>query len=349
MLVWSRRSAACKVSRRLLMTRSRSKTVVYGVIGSTTGSGPVSLGSSPSRPAILARSAPDRPTIWPGRSRIARVPQVVSGLPGGGADSTPPLCSGLARRPLTAVAPVRIRSGVQSPKGPDQQRLVRALRHLGWSTPGRDAQRVAARRDARAGTTIAAATKCRVISVAADPASNHPNATSGTTDSAVSATVVRTKVARGRRALRARTAAMPTPMSEKTNVSCANPASGMVVPAGSVNETPAADATAARTVVVTEAATAATTPCLQTDRRPVVVAPEVASAGVAAMWVVGCGRGGHCVTPCCGGRPVRPLHVLSTNEVGAIRQTDLRHLSSTDDFALEILCQVVVSAGGCSW
>ena len=66
----------------------------YGVIGSPTGSGPVSLGSSPSTPAIwlfgtrIRCRLESRPSPWP------------------------PLCSGLARRPLKAVAPVRIRSGV---------------------------------------------------------------------------------------------------------------------------------------------------------------------------------------------------------------------------------------------
>src|SRR4051812_18928871 len=52
----------------------------YGVIGSTSDSGSFSLGSSPGTPAYFS--------------------------------DLPPLCSGLARRPLKAVAPVRIRSGV---------------------------------------------------------------------------------------------------------------------------------------------------------------------------------------------------------------------------------------------
>ncbi|HEY6798652.1 MAG TPA: hypothetical protein VI248_28575 [Kineosporiaceae bacterium] len=64
-----------------------------------------------------------------------------------------------------------------------------------------------------------------------------------TNDSAVSAPAVRTNVGRGRRALRAITAAMPTPTptSEKTSVSCANPAIGMLAPVLSANETPTAD------------------------------------------------------------------------------------------------------------
>ena len=123
-----------------------------------------------------------------------------------------------------------------------------------------------ASRPARVGTTIAAATVCSVIRVAAEPASN-PNVRSGTKDSAIRATAVRTNVARGRRALRAITAAMPTPTSEKTSVSCANAAIGMLAPVLSANETPAAEATVARTVVATEATTAAATPCFQTGCR----------------------------------------------------------------------------------
>jgi hypothetical protein len=65
----------------------------YGVIGSPTGSGPVSLGSSPSTPAIWS--------VLPSRLEFRSL-------------HGPPLCSGLARRPLKAVAPVRIRSGVRS-------------------------------------------------------------------------------------------------------------------------------------------------------------------------------------------------------------------------------------------
>ena len=62
----------------------------YGVIGSTADSGSVSLGSSPSTPAIWRNPSP-RLGFWP---------------------VTPPLCSGLARRPLKAVARVRLPSGV---------------------------------------------------------------------------------------------------------------------------------------------------------------------------------------------------------------------------------------------
>jgi hypothetical protein len=63
------------------------------------------------------------------------------------------------------------------------------------------------------------------------------------------------------------TAAMPTPTREKTRVSCANAAVGMLTPVLSANETPAPDATVPRTVVATEATTAAATPCFQTDCR----------------------------------------------------------------------------------
>src|SRR6058998_746186 len=90
---------------------------------------------------------------------------------------------------------------------------------------------------------------------------------------------------RGRRTLRAMTAAMPTPTSEKTSVSCANAAIGMLAPVLSANETPAADTTAARTVVATDATTAAATPCFQTGCRSAVgfVALGVVPLGT---WIV---------------------------------------------------------------
>ena len=65
----------------------------YGVIGSPAGSGPVSLGSSPSTPAVAVRRVPVA------AGRLLRF--------------LAPLCSGLARRPLKAVARVRIPSGLQ--------------------------------------------------------------------------------------------------------------------------------------------------------------------------------------------------------------------------------------------
>jgi hypothetical protein len=76
----------------------------YGVIGSPTGSGPVSLGSSPSTPASR------RP-----RSIGYRLLR-----------SMAPLCSGLARRPLKAVARVRIPSGLPSLILPAVRRNVTA-------------------------------------------------------------------------------------------------------------------------------------------------------------------------------------------------------------------------------
>ena len=50
-------------------------------------------------------------------------------------------------------------------------------------------------------------------------------------------------------------------------VSSANQAIGMLVPVLAANETPAPDATAARTVVATEAPAAAATPCRQVEGR----------------------------------------------------------------------------------
>ena len=172
---------------------------------------------------------------------------------------------------------------------------------------------------ARVGTTIAAATVCSVIRVAAEAASK-PNVRSGTKDSAVRATAVRTNVDRGRRALRAMTAAMPTPTSEKTSVSCANPAIGMLAPVLSANETPAADATAARTVVATEATTAAATPCFQTGCR---------SSGrwtdAVVVWVVGiCVVVDMSGSASSAGRPVRPAHAPSTNGRVEVQDHDRR-------------------------
>ncbi len=163
-----------------------------------------------------------------------------------------------------------------------------------------------------------------MIRVAAEPTSN-PNVRSGTKDRAVRATAVRTNVARGRRALRAMTAAMPTPTSEKTSVSCANPAIGMLAPVLSANETPAADAIAARTVVATEATTAEATPCFHTGCRW--------AAGVGALGVV---RVGICVvvdmssSVSSAGRPVRPAHTPSTNGRVRIRQVARRGVLRVD-------------------
>ena len=125
---WRRNAAACNLSRRsarcarITLFRgsgggaNAGQPLGYGVIGSTTGSGPVSLGSSPSTPArVPARPVLEtrgRPDLWDCvlLRRFDRVsPRVFT--------RSPPLCSGLARRPLKAVAPVRIRSGVPPTKG----------------------------------------------------------------------------------------------------------------------------------------------------------------------------------------------------------------------------------------
>ena len=80
-----------------------------------------------------------------------------------------------------------------------------------------------------AGITIAAATTCVNISstfVAAVASAS----TSGTSDNAVSTSVVRTNAARGRRANRASTSASTRPTTEKIAVSTANPNAGIGAP-----------------------------------------------------------------------------------------------------------------------
>ena len=79
----------------------------YGVIGSTPDSGSVSLGSSPGTPAV-------RPW-WLRLSSTELAP--VHADRGGyeiRCHHLAPLCSGLARRPLKAVARVRIPSGLRT-------------------------------------------------------------------------------------------------------------------------------------------------------------------------------------------------------------------------------------------
>ncbi len=76
----------------------------YGVIGSPTGSGPVSLGSSPGTPAVGASGS--LCTVRPAPSEQISECRVFS--------RPAPLCSGLARRPLKAVARVRIPSGLRA-------------------------------------------------------------------------------------------------------------------------------------------------------------------------------------------------------------------------------------------
>lgn len=121
------------------------------------------------------------------------------------------------------------------------------------------------------------------------------------------------------------TAAMPTPTSEKTSVNCANPAIGMLAPVLSANETPAADAIAARTVVATEATTAEVTPCFHTGCR--------SAAGVGALGVA---RVGICLvvdisgSVSSAGRPVRLAPTPSTNGRVRIRQVARRSVLRVD-------------------
>src|SRR5690242_18427947 len=87
----------------------------YGVIGNTTVSGTVILGSSPGSPAD--------------RKIESLAVQRSFGI------NTPPLCSGLARRPLKAVAPVRIRSGVRE-EGARHTVCAGPLPHVRSLVPG---------------------------------------------------------------------------------------------------------------------------------------------------------------------------------------------------------------------
>ena len=112
----------------------------YGVIGSPTGSGPVSLGSSPGTPASSPDSA-DVPTsalvrLGSGERRIGLTgtEAVVCALPvipdpkpdriACRRECSAPSSRGLGRRPLKAVTPVRIRSGLryESPRNPHRVR-----------------------------------------------------------------------------------------------------------------------------------------------------------------------------------------------------------------------------------
>ena len=93
--VWIARAAKAILDRRC-GCREMSETMGYGVIGSTTDSGSVSLGSSPGTPARFG--LPRRPPV--------RLPPRYFTV-------MAPLCSGLARRPLKAVARVRIPSGLR--------------------------------------------------------------------------------------------------------------------------------------------------------------------------------------------------------------------------------------------
>src|SRR3954470_14319758 len=73
----------------------------YGVIGSPSDSGSVSPGSSPGTPAD-----------WTAPVKIGKVQPRCPGRKVRMTKPLAPLCSGLARRPLKAVARVRIPSGL---------------------------------------------------------------------------------------------------------------------------------------------------------------------------------------------------------------------------------------------
>jgi hypothetical protein len=94
----------------------------------------------------------------------------------------------------------------------------------------------------------------------------------------------------------------------------------MLAPERSANETPAVDATAARTVVASDATTAEATPCLHTGCR---WAARIGSPDV--VWVLVVRVGTWIVVDMSSsvssaGRPVRPAHTLSTNDPPRIRQ-----------------------------
>jgi hypothetical protein len=125
--------------------------------------------------------------------------------------------------------------------------------------------------------TIAAAT--RWVSIRSAFVAGVASAiTSGTSDSTVSTTVVRTKAVRGRRAKRARTTARTRPTSEKIAVSMANPRIGMGAPLTS-RLMPAARPAAATAAVAALATAAATTPVVTSER------VAGATAGAAAVRV----------------------------------------------------------------
>src|SRR6187200_1516836 len=101
----------------------------YGVIGNTGDSGSSVLGSSPGTPALVLGFAAggDSEKFPPFGKVLLRCPPPSRG----GQEVTAPLCSGLARRPLKAVARVRIPSGLPRAEGP-----VHQDRAFVASTPG---------------------------------------------------------------------------------------------------------------------------------------------------------------------------------------------------------------------
>jgi hypothetical protein len=96
----------------------------------------------------------------------------------------------------------------------------------------------------------------------------------------------------------------------------------MLAPVLSANETPAADATAARTVVATEATTATATPCFQTGCRSAVRVDALGVVRVGTWMVVDMSS-----SLTSADRPVRPAHTPSTN--GRVRIRQVASKSST--------------------
>ena len=96
---------------------------------------------------------------------------------------------------------------------------------------------------------------------AAMVAASAPETRGGTSEIAVSDTVVCTNRSAGRALHRSSAAAMTTPTTEKKPVTTANPDNGIVSPpSGTSKSTPTAWASAAARVVATIAASVATTP-----------------------------------------------------------------------------------------
>jgi hypothetical protein len=103
-------------------------------------------------------------------------------------------------------------------------------------------------------------------------------------------------------------------MREKIKVSWGKAKTGMLSPVLSANETPAAEAVAARTVVVTAATAAAATPCFQTVRRTGAAWCVVVGTWVVAMVLMSCS---WCLAPAA---LLRPAYAFSTKGAGPIRQ-----------------------------
>ena len=142
------------------------------------------------------------------------------------------------------------------------------------------------RREATIGMTIAAATRC-VATRVSFVAMSVERTRSGTTESAVSASVTLTKVAWGWLALRRRTAASATPMAVKNSVSWPKPSAGICSPGAVSSETPAAWAPAAMAVVAAAARTPAVSPARRSEgRREVEGSDWTVSTVVAAEVIV---------------------------------------------------------------